>query len=432
MIDNTNKPVTALESGGSAATPGQTQAAARKPARWGWLLAGFLLLAVAAVIGLRLHNSLAQPKADTGRAAAANQAIHVTLATVKQGDIGEYVSGIGIVTPVYTVSVKSRVDGQLFKVNYEEGQLVKAGDPLLEIDPAPYEAMLEQAQGQWLRDTAQLTNALIDLKRYQEALSRNAIPEQQLATQKATVAQDEGLVQFDQGQIDSAKVNLAYCHITSPISGRVGLRLVDPGNIVHASDANALVVIAQIKPITTVFTIAEDYLPRILPQLRQGQKLVVEAYDRAKEQKLATGAVLTIDNEIDVSSGTIKIKALFDNDDESLYPNQFVNARLLVDTHHGALLVPTQTIQRNAEGPFVYLVQPDQTGTNQIVTMKPVTLQTADANAGVSAVEGLKLGEVIAADNFNRLQDGVKVVARQTQKADDHLSGESGKHRGGS
>lgn len=432
MIDNTNKPVTALESGGSAATPGQTQAAARKPARWGWLLAGFLLLAVAAVIGLRLHNSLAQPKADTGRAAAANQAIHVTLATVKQGDIGEYVSGIGIVTPVYTVSVKSRVDGQLFKVHYEEGQLVKAGDPLLEIDPAPYEAMLEQAQGQWLRDTAQLTNALIDLKRYQEALSRNAIPEQQLATQKATVAQDEGLVQFDQGQIDSAKVNLAYCHITSPISGRVGLRLVDPGNIVHASDANALVVIAQIKPITTVFTIAEDYLPRILPQLRQGQKLVVEAYDRAKEQKLATGAVLTIDNEIDVSSGTIKIKALFDNDDESLYPNQFVNARLLVDTHHGALLVPTQTIQRNAEGPFVYLVQPDQTGTNQIVTMKPVTLQTADANAGVSAVEGLKLGEVIAADNFNRLQDGVKVVARQTQKADDHLSGESGKHRGGS
>jgi multidrug efflux system membrane fusion protein len=309
------------------------------------------------------------------------------------------------VTPVYTVQVKSRVDGQLMSVNYVEGQMVHAGDSLAEIDPRPYQAQLTQAEGQLARDQALLENAHVDLERYQIAYRSNAIPEQQLATQVATVHQYEGTVKLDQGQVDTAKLQIIYSHITAPISGRVGLRLVDPGNIVHATDTNPLAVITQLQPMTVIFGVAEDYLPEIQKQLSQGQKLVVEAWDREQTNKLTTGTVLTLDNQVGLTTGTVLFKAIFSNEDNSLFPNQFVSARLLVRTEHGATLVPTAAIQHNAQGAFVYVVQ-----TNQTVAMRTVSVGTTDGN--VTAVEGLDPGEIIAADNFNRLQEGMKVTIR--------------------
>jgi multidrug efflux system membrane fusion protein len=382
--------------------------------------AGIILSVVWVVHG----NQAAAAAAAKG--AGGPPAVPVTLITAKQGDVGVYVTGIGTVTPLATVAVRTRVDGQLMKVNYTEGQLVTAGDSLAEIDSGPYQAALTQAEGEYARDNALLTNALIDLKRYQEAYARNAIPEQQLATQQATVDQYQGTVQLDQGTIDNAKVNLAYCHITAPISGRVGLRMVDAGNIVHAADTNPLVIITQLKPITVIFTVAEDYLPDIQHQIALGQTLTVDAYDRAREQKIATGTVLTLDNQISTSTGTVAIKALFDNDEETLYPNQFVNARLLVRTDTNVTVVPISAIQRNAQGPFVYVVKTDQT-----VTMRPVQQGDADANAGVSAVSGLEPGEVIAGDNFNRLQEGAKTVPRKAQQGKKPAASADGKADGG-
>ncbi len=304
------------------------------------------------------------------------------------------------------MTVKSRVDGQLMSVNYSEGQMVSKGDLLVEIDPRPFQAQLTQAEGQYERDKAQLENALIDLNRYKMAYSKNAVPKQTLDTQVATVHQGEGTVKLDKGQIDNAKLQLAYCHITSPISGRVGLRLVDPGNIVHASDTNGLLVITQLQPITVIFSVAEDYLLQIQQQLRQGHRLVAEAFDREQKKKIATGALLTLDNQIDTTTGTVKLKALFPNEDDSLFPNQFVNIRLLVETQQGATLIPTAAIQRNAQVAFVYVVKPDQT-----VGMRTVSVGTTDGK--VAAVEGLEPGDVIAVDGFDKLQDGVKVVARK-------------------
>jgi multidrug efflux system membrane fusion protein len=331
----------------------------------------------------------------------------VTTATARKGDINKYVERIASVIPVYTVQVKSRVDGQLMSVNYVEGQLVHSNDSLVEIDPRPYQAQLTQAEGQLERDKALLENAHVDLDRYQIAYRSNAIPEQQLATQVATVHQYEGTVKLDQGQVDAARVQVIYCHITAPISGHVGLRLVDPGNIVHATDTNPLAVITQLQPITITFSPEEDALPEIQKELSQGQKLVVEAYDRDQGQKLATGTLLAVDNQIDPTTGTLKLRALFPNEDNSLVPNQFVNARLLVRTQHGATLVPTTAIQHNAQGAFVYVVQ-----TNQTVAMRTVSEGLIDTDANVTAVEGVEPGEIIAADNFNRLLDGAKVAVR--------------------
>jgi multidrug efflux system membrane fusion protein len=262
-----------------------------------------------------------------------------------------------------------------------------------------------QAEGQFARDTALLENARLDLERYKDALAKNAIPKQQLDTQVSTVHQYEGAVRLDQGQVDNAKVQLAYCHIKAPITGRVGLRLVDLGNIVHASDTTPLVTITQVEPITVVFSVAEDHLPQIQAQLRQGKRLVVDALDRAQQTRLATGALQTLDNQIDTTTGTIKLKAVFPNEDGSLFPNQFVNARLLVDTHHDVTLVLNTAIQRNAQGAFVYLLTPDQT-----VAVHPVTVGTTDGT--ISEVEGLEAGAVIITDNFNRLVEGAKVMVR--------------------
>jgi len=380
-------------------------AARRHPRRhWLWITACVVLAVVVLYFLLRGHAS----KPVTPPAASRGPTIPVTAATAHTGDIGVYYTGLGAVTPIYTVTVKSRVDGQLMKINYKEGETVRQGAPLVEIDPRPFEVQLAQAQGQLIKDQAALDNARIDLARYQELIKRNAVAEQQLATQQALVTQDEGVVKTDQAQIDSAKLNLVYCHITAPITGRVGLRLVDPGNIVHAADTNGLMVITQIEPISVIFTISEDQLPPVVKGFRAGQKLQVDAYDRDLKKKLSQGTLLTIDNQIDPTTGTVKLRAIFDNKDDALFPNQFVNARLLVQEKHGVTLVPTAAIQRSAQRTFVYLVKQDQT-----VTVRDISLGTIEGGEA-EVVSGLAAGDVVVTTGVDKLQEGSKVNAQVT------------------
>jgi len=380
----------------SAGLPG------KKPKRrwWVWLLA----LAVLGYGAYRVRKGMVAPQATTAAQGAnlRSPTVPVVAAKTRKGDIGVYITGLGAVTPIYTVTVKSRVDGQLMRVLFKEGDFVHQGDLLVEIDPRPFEVQLTQAEGQLIKDQALLDNARIDLDRYQTLLTQNAIPEQQLATQKALVQQDEGAVKTDQGQIDSAKLNLVYCHIAAPITGRVGLRLVDPGNIVHASDTNGLLVITQIQPISVIFPIAEDQLPDVLRKIRAGERLGVDAFDREKK-KLATGWLTTLDNQIDPTTATVKIRATFDNKDNALFPNQFVNARLLVEEKHGVTLVHTAAVQRNSQTTYVFLVKPDST-----VTVRPITIGTTEGDdAEVSS--GLSPGDVVVMTGVDKLQEGSKV-----------------------
>jgi len=361
-----------------------------------------MVIGVVFAIFWRRHQ--AQQKAQRSKTAAPPVVV-IDTATAKKGDINAYVNALGAVTPLHTVAVRSRVDGQLLKVNYKEGQVVHAGDALVEIDPAPFQASLSQGEGQLARDMAILENSRVDLDRYKEALAKNAIPRQQYETQVATVHQNEGTVKLDQAVVENAKVQLAYCHIIAPISGRIGLRLVDSGNIVHATDANPLLIITQLEPISVIFNVAEDFLPQIQQQFRAGKQLPVDALDRAQQKKISTGMLETIDNQISTNTGTIRLRANFENKDGALFPNQFVNARLLVDTHHNVTLIPGPTVQRNAQGAFVYLLKPDST-----VTIHPVTVGITEDNQ--SEIEGLEPGAVVAADNFNRLMDGAKVRSR--------------------
>ncbi|MEK6336695.1 MAG: MdtA/MuxA family multidrug efflux RND transporter periplasmic adaptor subunit [Acidobacteriota bacterium] len=383
------------------------QAPSHQPQRprhlWLWLL---LLVALAGGFLLFYSHGRAE---NTAVRPSLPPAISIVTATARTGSIGVYVNALGSVTPLSTVTIKSRVDGQLMSVNYREGQFVQKDDLLAEIDPRLFQTQLMQAEGQLERDQALLKNALVDLERYQAAYSKNAIPKQQLDTQVATVRQYEGTVKNDQGAVDNAKLQLVYCRITAPTDGRVGLRLVDPGNIVHAADTNGMLVITQLQPITVVFSVAEDYLPQIQQQLRRGQRLSVEAFDRTQQTKIGTGSLLSLDNQIDTTTGTLKLKAIFPNNDKSLFPNQFVNVRLLVSTQSGATLIPTAAIQRSANGAFVYVVKPDQT-----VAMQNVTVGTTDGD--LTAVEGLQAGVTIAVDGFDKLQNGVKVIIRQAPK----------------
>jgi membrane fusion protein, multidrug efflux system len=371
---------------------------------WVWLI-------VFAVLGAATywmyHQYEAAQKAHQTTAKRGLGVVPVATGVVRKGDIGVYVEGLGAVSPINTVSVTSRVQGQIVAIHYREGQMVRRGDPLIDIDPRPYQALLTQAQGQLARDEATLAQARIDLDRYRAALSRNAISQQQVYDQEQAVKQDEGLVKNDQGAVENAQVNLDYCHITSPINGRVGLRLVDLGNIVQANSATTLVVVTQLQPITVIFSVAEDYLPQIQRQLRLGHKMTVQALDRTAEKLLETGTLLTIDNQVDPTTGTIKMRAIFANPDSMLFPNQFVNARLLLDTQHGVNLVPTAAIQRNAQGAFLYVIKPDHTA-----TMEPITVGTA--NADVSAEQGVPAGQMIAVNGFDKLQNGVKVAIRNT------------------
>ena len=323
-----------------------------------------------------------------------------------RGDIGVYFTGLGAVTPIYTVTVRTQVNGELMQVYFREGQLVHKGELLAEVDPRPYQVQLTQAEGQLLRDQALLANARIDLDRYQTLLTQNAVPEQTVATQKALITQDEGIVKTDQGLIDSAKLNLIYCRITSPITGRVGLRLVDPGNIVHTTDTNGLLVITQLQPISVIFTISEDQVPTVLAKMRARQQLPVQAWDRDLKTKLAQGTLTTIDNQIDQTTGTLRLRATFPNGDDALFPNQFVNARLLVDEKRGVTLVANAAVQRNAQNTYVYLVKPDQT-----VTVHQVTIGTTEG--GETEIDsGLSPGDVVVTTGVDKLQEGTKVAAQ--------------------
>jgi multidrug efflux system membrane fusion protein len=332
-------------------------------------------------------------------------AVPVSTVAVKLGSLDIYIDGIGTVIPTSTISVTSRVVGELTEVDYKEGQIVKKGDLLAVIDPRPYQATLDQAKGQLARDQAMLRNAQLDLARYQDAYRQHAIPEQQLATQQSTVDGDAGIVQLDQGNLESAQVNMDYTRIVSPIDGRVGLRQVDPGNIVQANGTVPLATITQLQPITVIFTIAEDSLSDVLPAVGLGQPLRVLALDRSQEKQLATGTLLTLDTQVDPTTGTVKARAAFDNKANELYPNQFVNARLILKTLQQVDLIPTAAVQLNDAQRFVYVVQPDG-------TVQSSTVEVTAVDGETSAVTGVQPGENVVIDGFDRLQVGMKVSIR--------------------
>jgi multidrug efflux system membrane fusion protein len=334
------------------------------------------------------------------------EAIAVSAAPVRTGNIDIILNALGIVTPVYTVTVTSRVTGEITEVLYQEGQMVKKNDLLLVIDPRPYAAAVTQAEGQLKRDEAVLENAQLDLARYQDAVQTHAIPEQQMATQQALVLEDQGTVQLDQGNLEAANVNLDYTHIRSPIDGQVGLRLVDPGNIVAAAGTTPLVVITQLQPITVIFAVAEDNLGEITPELHSGHPLRVDALDRAQQAKIAEGALITLDNQIGTATGTVRARAAFANTKNELFPNQFVNAKLYVKTLTQVTLVPTAAIQRNDTAAFVYVIQPSGT-----VKSRPVKLTASEGDE--AAVTGVQSGETLVTDGFEKLQDGSKVAVRK-------------------
>jgi multidrug efflux system membrane fusion protein len=344
------------------------------------------------------------------------------VAQAEQGDIGVYVTGLGTVTPLNTITVTTRVDGQLMAVKYKEGERVRQGDPLVEIDPRPFQVALEQAEAQLVKDQAALQNAQIDLKRYEELIAKNAVSQQILQTQRATVAQAEAAVTNDQATIAGAKLNLIYCHITAPISGRIGLRLVDPGNFVSAAAATPLLVITQTQPISIIFTIPEQALASVRAPLKAGKTLSVDAIDRNGQQILAKGKLTTLDNQIDQTTGTLRLRATVPNTDDALFPNQFVNARMLVQEKRGVTLIPNAAVQRNAQATFVYVVNPDES-----VAIRNVTVGTVDDERS-EVVMGIRPNELVVTQGVDRLQAGSRVVAtwpadEDTRKRD---LGESG------
>ena len=376
-------------------------------------LVGILLIGLAAAFAY-LHWSDAQNGAHPGRsgqAGARDRPVPVVTEAVRTGDIKVYLTGLGTVTPRNMVTVRTQVDGQLMRVAFREGQMVQAGDLLAEIDPRPYQVQLLQAQGALARDQALLDNARVDLKRYKTLYHQDSGSQQQWETQKALVEQYEAAIKTDRAQIESAQLQLSYCRITAPVGGRVGLRQVDPGNIVHTSDTNGLVVITELQPIHVVFTLAADDLPPVLRQVRAGKQLPVEAYDRDQKTLLATGFLLTLDNQIDTATGTIRLKAQFPNEDEGLFPNQFVNVRLLVRTLRDATVIPAAAIQRGVPGTYVYVV-----GTDRTVAVRPVKLGPAED--GLSAVtSGVEPGELVVVDGADKLREGAKVELH-TRKGD--------------
>jgi len=373
--------------------------------RWSGIL-WLLIFAGLGYAGYRYYQGAEQKKSAAEAAQAAKQAHRATTVSAtaaRSGDLPIFLRGLGTVTAYNTVNVKARVDGPLVKVNFTEGQNVNKGDVLVEIDPRTFQVAVDQAQGQLARDQAQLKDAQVNLARYQKLYDEGVIAKQQLDTQASMVGQFDGAISVDQANIDNAKLNLSFAKVTAPISGRIGLRQVDVGNIVHASDQNPMAVITQLQPISVVFTIPADSLPSLMARVHTGVRLPVDAYDRADRDKIASGVFLTVDNQIDTTTGTSRLKATFENTDNVLFPNQFVNCRLLLDTKHGVTLVPAPAVQRGPQGSYVYLVKSDKT-----VTMRPVTLGTTEGN-DVEITKGLVPGDVVVTDGQDKLQDGGNV-----------------------
>ncbi len=396
-------------------TRSDAAAVSSKSRWWLWLL----VLGVMALGGWYYRNARkASPAADSaapgapskgkGGFGAGNLVVPVVVATAQRGDLPVYFNGIGTVTAFNTVTVRSRVDGQLTSVAFREGQFVHEGELLAQIDPRPFQVQLAQAQGQLAKDQALRRDAEVNLERFKLLFKEGVIPQQQLDTQDALVGQFDGAIASDQSQIDNAKLQLTYSRITAPISGRIGLRLVDVGNIVHASDTNGLLVITQLQPISVIFSLPQDQLPEVNAKLRSGVQLTVDAYDRDDTIKIASGKLLTIDNEIDLTTGTYKLKSVFANADNALFPNQFVNVHLLVDTKRDLTIVPTAAIQRGPQGTYLYAVAKDPANKDAIAKIYPVTIaQTTGNSVGLSA--GLNAGDVVVIDGQDKLQDGTMV-----------------------
>jgi multidrug efflux system membrane fusion protein len=396
---------------------GTPQLPAPGAGRWTWLIV-VLLLAVVAVGGYFLYPRLmhGSTTAANARGDAAGRAVPVVTATAHTGDLKLYLTGLGTVAPLNTVTVRTRVDGQVDTVAFTEGQTVKQGDLLAQIDPRPFQVQLEQAQGQLARDVAQFNNAKTNVDRDKEAIAANAISRQQLDTDVSTMNQFAAAMKVDQGQIDNAQLQLTYCKVTSPLTGRIGLRLVDQGNIVHASDQNGLAVITQLQPIALLFSLSEDVVPQVQKKLNDGVKLHVDAFDRDLKTKLATGSLLTSDNQIDPTTGMLRFKAIFDNEDGALFPNQFVNARLLIDTVRNAVIVPTAAVQHGLQqATFVYVVKPETGDGGEAraakVEMRDVVTGPSEGESTV-ITSGLASGEVVVTDGVDKLIDGSKVTAR--------------------
>lgn len=370
--------------------------------RGGKVVVWIVLLAIFAVgfvLVLRQHD-------DTTKAAKSPRGgggpVTITTTTALSGDIGVYFDSIGTVVPMYTASITSQVNGIVNAVHFTEGQIVSKGDALVDIDARPYQATLLQAQGTLDRDENVLAQAKMDFERYKEAWARNAIPKQTLDDQEKLVLQDQGTVKIDQGTVQYDQIQVEYCHIIAPISGKVGLRLVDPGNVVQSSGTLTLAVITQLQPITVIFTIPEDSLGQVQQRLHKNAVLTVDAFDRGGQKKIASGKLLTLDNLIDTTTGTVKARASFDNRDSSLFPNQFVNIRLLVDTLHGSTLIPASAIQHNGQADFVYVVQDN--------TAHMRSIKAGVTDAGQTQVTGISPGDVLANSSFDKLQDNAKIV----------------------
>jgi multidrug efflux system membrane fusion protein len=361
-----------------------------------------LLLLLAVIVFMVIHKNEAKAAAAKKALAAVKPSVTATVSTAAKGSIGIYLDAIGTVTPVYTASILAQASGVLTAVHYSEGQFVQKGDALIDIDPLPYQAQLLQAQGALERDTNVLAQAQMDLDRYRAAWAGNGISRQVLDDQEKLVLQDQGTVKNDQGAVNYDQVQLSYCHITAPIAGQTGLRLVDPGNVVQANASTVLVVITQMQPTTVIFTMAEDSLGQVQARMRKMHTLPVEAWDRSQTARIASGKLQTIDNQIDTTTGTVKLRAQFDNKNGALYPNQFVNTRLLVNTLDGVTLVPTNAVQHNGQVAFLYVV------TNGVASVR--NIKTGVADGGMTSVTGINPGEVVATSSFDKLQAGSKVV----------------------
>ena len=392
---------------------GTSNPGVRPKRRWPWIAVLVVLIAAGAGGWYWSTQTAGPPTGGSGRPDPSLRTIPVVALPAKKGSIDVYINALGTVTPRNVVVVKPRVDGQLMRVAFKEGQIVKAGELLAEIDPRPFQVQLTQATGQMAKDQALLRNAQLDLDRYRTLLAQDSIAKQQVDTQEALVRQYEGTIQSDQGAIDNARLQLTYARVTAPIGGRVGLRQVDPGNIVHASDANGLVVIAQLQPVTVVFPIPEDNVPRVMRRLASGEAIVVEAWDRDQKAKLASGKLITVDNQMDTTTGMVKLKAEFPNDNLALFPNQFVNVRMLVQTLADATLVASAGIQRGAPGTFVYVVKEDRS-----VAVTPVKLGPVQGEVTAIA-SGVLPGDLVVVDGTDKLREGAKVelITRDAQDA---------------